>query len=140
ACPSPSRLAPLRLRGRLGSCRNLHVEDRAAAAVGLDPDPPVHAANEFARDVEPQAGAADSAGHVGVEPVELLEDPALLGGWNAEPFVGDGEAHVLACRFYADLHVAASGGVLDGVVDQVCEHLPELAFVGGDSWNVLAGI
>src|SRR5207245_6725605 len=61
--------------------RQLDVEGRAAAETGrVDPDPAVHAVHELAADVEAEAGPADAAGHVRVEPVELLEDPPLLRG------------------------------------------------------------
>src|SRR6266487_1662240 len=104
---SSSLFASVLLRGRLGSGRNLHVEDGALPAVRLDPDPPVHASDELAGDVEAQAGATDPAGHVRVEPVELLEDPALLGGWDAEPLVGDGETHIIAGGLQAEVDVPA---------------------------------
>ena len=74
--------------------RQFDDEGRAAAeARGLDPDAAVHPTNELATDVEAEPGAADSAGHVRIEPVELLEDAALLGRRDAEAFVGDHEPH-----------------------------------------------
>src|SRR6478672_6201724 len=105
ACFSPFTL--LLVRSRLGSCRNLHMEDRAAPVVRLDPDSPMHAADELAGDVEAQPRASDPAGHVRIDPVELFEDTALLAGRDAEPLVGDGEPHVLARRLEADAHVPA---------------------------------
>src|SRR6266550_1165896 len=134
---SSSPFGSLLIHQRLGSCRNLHMEDRAAPAVGLDPDSPVHAADELAGDVEAQAGAPDSPGHVWIDPVELLEDAALLGRRYAEPLVGDGEAYVLARGFKAHAYVSAVRRVLDRVVDQVGQDLPKLAFVCGDPRNVL---
>src|SRR5881396_2094408 len=104
---SSSPFGPLLTGKRLGSRRNLHIEDRAAPLVGLDPDSPMHAADELAGDIEAQSGAPDSAGHVGIDPVKLLEDAGLLGRRDAEPLVGDGEPHVLARRLEADAHVPA---------------------------------
>ena len=57
---------------------DLDVEDRAVAVVRLDPDPTIDAAHELPADVEAQARSADPARHVGIEPVELLEDPFAL--------------------------------------------------------------
>src|SRR5665811_759576 len=64
--------------------RDLDEERRAVAAFRLHPDAPVHAAHELPADVEAEARAADAPGHVGIEAVELLEDPALLDGGNAQ--------------------------------------------------------
>src|SRR6185312_13356687 len=107
ACSSPFTL--LFVRRRLGSCRNLHMEDRAAPVVRLDPDSPMHAADELAGDVEAQPSAPDSTSHVRIDAVELFEDAALLGGGDAEPLVGDGEPHILAGGLQADAHVPAVG-------------------------------
>ena len=68
----------------------------------------------------------------GIEAVELLEHPRLLGLRDPEALVADREAHWRR-RARPDAHVAAVGRVLDRVVDQVAEHLPELARVGGDA-------
>ena len=72
--------------------RQLDRERRAAPPVGGDPDPAVHAVHELAADVEAEAGAADAAGQVRVEPEELLEDSRLLGRRDAETLVFDAEA------------------------------------------------
>src|SRR5258707_13365410 len=76
--------------------RQLHVELRAATAVGLDPDPAVHPVHELAADVEAEARAADAERQVRVEPEELLEDPVPLAGGHAEAFVRDAEADRVA--------------------------------------------
>src|SRR3954470_3363123 len=72
--------------------RDLDVEGRAGAAVGLDPDAAVDPAHELAADVEAETGAADAAAHIGVEAVELLEDPPLLAWGDPEAGVRDREA------------------------------------------------
>src|SRR5204863_5309934 len=112
--------------------RDLDVEGRAGLALRLDPDTAVDPADELPADVEAETGAADAAGHVGVEAVELLEDPALLGRRDAQAVIGDGEADVALARLDGHGDRAAVGGVLDGVVDEVPEHLAELSGVGGD--------
>src|SRR5207342_3025001 len=70
----------------------LDDERRPLAECRFDPDLSVHAPDELAADVEAEAGAADAASHVRVEPIELLEDPPVLRGWDPEAFVDDREA------------------------------------------------
>ena len=72
--------------------RQLERERRAAAGLRLDADPAAHPPDELARDVEAEAGAADTAREVRVEPEELLEDPLLLGGRDPETAVAHREA------------------------------------------------
>src|SRR5581483_3540637 len=76
---------------RLSGDRELQQERRSRAAVRIDPDSSVHARHELAGDVEPEPGAADAAGQVRVEAKELLEDPVLLGGRDAEALIGHAE-------------------------------------------------
>src|SRR6266550_5779173 len=106
--------APVRVRVRtlLG---DLDVEGRARGPVRLDPDAAVDPAHELAADVEAEPGAADAAAHAGIEAVELLEDPALVGGRNPEPRVGDREADVPPVRREQDRDRPALGRVLDRV-------------------------
>src|SRR5207302_9872305 len=100
-----------------------------AGAVALDPDAAVEAAHELAADVEAEAGAADAARHVRVEPVELLEDPPALGRRDAEALVRDGPAHTTLAA--EDLHLDRSSvrRVLDRVLDEVDQHLAQLLLV-----------
>src|SRR6185295_6407799 len=76
-------------------------EGRAAASARLDPDAAAHPREQLAADVEAEAGAADSPGQVGVEAVELLEDPAVFRRRHSEAVVVHGEAHARA--FQRDL-------------------------------------
>src|SRR5947209_9076550 len=69
---------------------NVDVEGRAALT-REQPDPSPHAVGELARDVEAEAGPADTAPLVGIETVELLEDPVALGRLDALAVVADGE-------------------------------------------------
>src|SRR6266540_744550 len=120
--------------------RDLDVEGGAGAAVGLDPDPPVDTPHELAADVEAEPGAADPTRHVRVEAVELLEDAPLLGRRDAEPGVSDRETDVPVVRRDRDVDDAARRRVLDRVVDQVREHLAQLAGVCGDGRQHVRGI
>src|SRR5207237_6180 len=102
--PSPA----LSGRGRRGLLRpgrgdrRLDHESRALRVVRLRPDPAVEAAHELAADVEPEPGPADAAGHVRVEPEELLEDAAPLGRRDAETLVAHLPAH--AAILAPDVH------------------------------------
>ena len=78
--------------------RQLEREGRAARPAPTRPDPAAHAADDLAADVEAEAGAADAAREVRVEAEELLEDPLVLGGRDAEPAVADGEADAPVTR------------------------------------------
>ena len=82
---------------------------QCVAAVGDDPDPPRHPRHELAGDVEAEAGAADAAREVRVEPEELLEDPILLCGRDAEPLVADPEPDAAAAAADLDLDTPAVG-------------------------------
>ena len=52
----------------------------------------MHRADELATDVEAEARSADAAPLVGIEAVELVEDPFLLADGDAEAPVVDAEA------------------------------------------------
>src|SRR5215208_5457232 len=120
------RLFTERCCRRLLGRRQLDREGRARALGGLDADRAAHAQDQLPADVQAEAGAAHAAGEVRVEPVELLEDPLLLAGWNPEPLVGHEEAHAVAELLDAQDDDAAVRRVLDRVLDEVGEHLPDL--------------
>src|SRR5512132_1426670 len=92
-----------------GSSGKLKEEGRPLPCLRLEPDVPAHAADELVADVEPEPRAADAAGHVRIDAVELLEHHALLVGGNPEPLVADLEEHVLFVRLDADLDPPAVG-------------------------------
>jgi hypothetical protein len=79
---------------RGGYRRQLEGERRAAARLRRDPDPTSHPPDELTADVEPETGSTHARRLVGIEPMELLEDPLLLRGRNAPTLVTDAEAHV----------------------------------------------
>lgn len=116
----------------LSGDRQLQEERGAGAAVGVDPDAAVHPRHELPRDVEAEARPAHPARQVRVEAEELLEDPVLLCGRNAEPLVGDAEPDATATAADLDLDVAPVERVLDRVVDQVREDLAQLVRIRGD--------
>src|SRR4029453_14804711 len=71
--------------------------------------------------VQAQTGAARPAGELGIRPVELLEDPALLGESDSGTWVCGGDPDHAVDSVRIDLHGALS--VLDGVVEQVDQDL-----------------
>ena len=74
---------------------------------------------------EPEARPPDLAGVRGIGPEELAEDLRLLFGRDAQTRIADldaREALELCCR---DRHDAPAGGVLDGVREEVGDHLPD---------------
>src|SRR5262245_16756967 len=91
--PTPALLHPNAFISRAmawsDSERELGDERRPARAARLDPDPAAHPVEELTADVEAEARAADTAREVGVEAIELLEDPHVLGGRDAETLVPD---------------------------------------------------
>src|SRR6266568_4462373 len=86
----------------------------------------------LAADVEAEPGAADAAGEVRIESEELLEDPRLLGRGDSEAAVVDADPNAAAGSCERDAHAPAVGRVLDGVVDEVGQHLTELFRICGD--------
>src|SRR5207244_2223196 len=79
--------------------------------------------------VEAEAAAADTARQLRIEAVELLEDSLSLAGGNADALVADGEAYERVDSRDLDGDPAAAGRVLDRVLDEVEQHLPQLVFV-----------
>src|SRR5437868_7469701 len=104
--------------------RQRHRERRAGPPAGAHGEHPAHLLDDLARDVQAEPGAADAAGHLGVEPIELLEDPCLLGGRDAEALVLDVDAHAVWPVDDAHLDLAPAGRVLDRVLDEVDDDLP----------------
>src|SRR2546423_11671798 len=74
-------------------CRDPDIEDRSLGVVRLDPDPPADPPDELAGDVEAEPRAADAAGHVGVEAVEIFGDPVALRGGGGHAGGGNHEKH-----------------------------------------------
>ena len=97
----------------LGAARRLNRqiddEDRALSLLRADREAASHPANELAADVEAEPGAADAARELGIDAVELAEDPPLLEGRDADPFVADSDANAAIARRDRELDPAALG-------------------------------
>ena len=69
---------------------------------------PSHASHELAADVEAEAGAADSAGHVRIEAVELLEDPLQFRLRDADALVANRDPQMSSPLLESDVDAAAA--------------------------------
>ena len=83
------------------------------------------------REREAQAGPLDLVGP-GADPPELLEDPLLILGSDADAGVADGDLDLVVDATRADLDAPAVRRELDRVGDQVDHDLLDLALVGDD--------
>src|SRR5918999_830883 len=91
---------------------------------------PSRAADELAADVEPEPGAAHASRHVGVEAVELLEDPLVVVGRDGEALVPHREGDDAFVGVEPHLDPASVRGVLDRVLEEVDENLPRPVAIG----------
>ena len=115
--------APFSLAPSRAGDRQLDHEARARALSRRDPDPSAHRRHEALRDEEPEPGAARPRG-LAVGPVELREDPLLLGRRDARcPRRRRAARRCRRARRAATVTVPPDGRVADGVVDQVAEDL-----------------
>src|SRR5262245_32637965 len=79
-------------------------------------------------DGEPEARAALGLGKGTVDLVELIEDPTLLVERYARAGVAHGDGKTAIARACGDAHLAGVGE-LDGVADEVEQHLREALLV-----------
>ena len=114
------------------------MERGSAAHFALDPNSPAHDLDQPGRDRQPQTGAAESArgGSVGLG--EGLEHFRLLLARDSHARIGDRDAEVCVTvgrrgsRFRLGRHFHddfAPLGELDGVANEVDDHLPEPAWI-----------
>lgn len=87
-------------------------------------------------EIEAETGAFDQGGVAAGDAVEALEDALLLAGWKAEAGVGDADDGIgVLLDEERDANVDASGGVLNGVFENIDEGGAE---VFGDAEGVQA--
>ena len=108
------------------------------AELALDPDAAAHQLDERRRDRQAQAGAAEPARRRAVGLAEGLEDRGVLVRRDADAGVADREVqHRSPSSVRASSRTSTSTwparGELDGVADQVGEHLPQPDRVADDA-------
>src|SRR5262249_27718097 len=111
------------------SGRQLHAERAALALGALHGDRAAHQVHVAFDDGQSQPGvqAVRLAGRV--DPVEALEDVLAHLGRDADAGVADFQVQVAVLPRYGHLDAAVGAVVLDGVVQQVGDHLAELVAV-----------
>src|SRR5262249_10063115 len=121
---------------KLSAGRQLHLEGRALAERRLHPNAAAVHFDDLLGDGEAKAGAALGLGVRAVDLMELVEDPVLLIKRYAGTGVGyrDGETGVPGARGDAPF---ADVGELDGVANEVEQHLREALFVSEANWERL---
>src|SRR5579885_106034 len=99
--------------------------ERAAFADGaVHRDRPAHLVNDGFRDEQAQAHSPEAAGaDRGLALVEAAEDAGLLVLRDADAPIPNGHLGIFAVPLHPDLNLAAIGRVLDGVADEVAQHL-----------------
>ena len=122
------------------------VETAALAGFTLYPDAAAHHAHQLARDCQPETGAAVVARRRYIRLREGIKDHHLLVAGDADTRIGDGEvqtdASVAGCLLRGavvirlidgDLHKDLTFmGELDGIAQQVHQHLLQAARVADD--------
>ena len=105
-------------------------EHRAEPAPALDRDGASVELDQPAGERQPQAGALALAGGLALDLEELGEDQLLVLGGDADPGVADLHHQLGVGGAGVHPHLAARGGELDRVAEQVVHHLLEFALVG----------
>src|SRR5690242_3026128 len=110
---------------------NSHLEPRVSGN-RLYADEPAHFLDDAMNYIEAEAGSFAHA----LGGKKRLKDARLYFRWDARAIVGDLHEHVLifAHRTHDQLALFFHG--VDGVVDEVCPHLIQLAAVGHHLWQV----
>src|SRR3990172_2597332 len=114
-------------------------EARARARPGLDPDPAAMALDDLLADGEADAGARVLGARV--QPPEDDEDPFPVLRVDADPVVAHREEPLLLARQAGDVDRGSLVGPaeLDGVSDEILEHLREAGGVHAEGWERAAG-
>src|SRR5215831_1344011 len=120
----------------LGADRQLHLKGRAFAERRFHPDAPTVHLHDFLGDGEAQTRTALSFGKRAVHLMKVLEDSPLVFQWYSRPSVRYADRKVAVDRFGAHAHLARVGE-LDGVANEIEQHLREALFVAKANWERL---
>src|SRR5215467_9060507 len=112
----------------LGACGEFHLKRRSFARRRDHPDAAAVHLNDLLGDGEAEARAALGLGKRAVDLMELIEDPILLIKWYAGSGVRYRDGEMAVPRARGDAHLA-SIGELDGVADEIEQHLRQALFV-----------
>src|SRR6266404_6461285 len=123
------RLGLRRDEGGRAAERQGEREGRAAADRALYPDAPAVERDELPGQGESEPGALDGAAR-GAHLAELLEHRLVVLGRDADPGVGDRDLDRVVPERGPHVDAPAFRGELEGVGEQVEEHLLHLALVG----------
>src|SRR5690348_8750559 len=106
--------------------------EREAGALPLgrvDPDPPTHRRHQLLRDEEAEPRAGDAVSRRRFGPVELPEDPLLLGGGDPDPLVDDPHLDRVVLPARPDGDRSALRRVPERVLEEDAEDLAQLLAV-----------
>ena len=117
---------------QLTAPRQGELEGAALAQLGLDADGAAVGLDDHPADVQPQPEPRLLAGHVGVDPEEAVEQLRALLERNAQPLVRHRQPHLVGLEGERHLDRRAFGRVLEGVVQEVGDHLLDAGGVGVD--------
>ncbi|MNZ89026.1 hypothetical protein D3C78_1079290 [compost metagenome] len=126
------------VRGGVLAVGQLEPEFAADAFLAAHADAAVHQFEDLAGQRQADAGALDAAA-LGAEAVERLEQLVEALAGDADAGVAHGHAHAVVEALAIELHAAFGAVVLDGVGDQVDQHLLEAGVVGLQP-DVAAGV
>src|SRR5215468_5919677 len=120
----------------LGARGKLHLEGRALAQRRLHPDATTMHLDDLLGDRKPESSASSRLGQRAVDLMELLENANLLLFGNAWPGIGHADVEVAVDRLGTHTHLA-DVCELDGVPNEIEQHLCEALFVAEANWERL---
>src|SRR5437660_5500755 len=108
------------------------MELRTLPHFALDPDAAAMRFDEMLGDGKAEAGTADFSRPCNINAVEALKDAGLVRSGNADSGVRNGESNLASVGGSGNHDLAAGRRVLNGVIQQVLQHLGKTAAVGGN--------
>src|SRR5947209_10212349 len=101
------------------------MEGRALSFNRLEPDAPAMPFNKFATEIEPEPCSANTMSTRIIRPLEAAEDACLLICRNADACISNAQECRLRLSVFlqGDLNCSTCWTVLDGVAEEVGEHL-----------------
>jgi hypothetical protein len=116
----------------MGLFRNRQADGKGAAfssTLAVHPNSPSMRLNQVFGDGKADTAPAPSAGAGFVHPVEAGKQVGEVLGRNADAGIAHGNLDFSVVVIDADGHLATGGGILQGVSNQVEQHLPNAIFI-----------